>query len=481
MLWIILALASFLRLFRIDVLMRFIWDEGRDMLAIRNIIVNQDITLFGPFNEIGGRIDFFGVFHYYLMLPALWLANFNPVGPAIFTALLGVGAVGLSYVWVKQWSSKNFALAVALILATSPLVVRFTQWPWNPNTTGFFGILYLLALSRWQRLATVIWAGVAGLLLGLLFQLHYFTLALGAGALLTLVWQKRLTIRKKLFQAGVFLGSFVLPNLTFVLFDITHAGFYRKILFESFAGSGSQKFFVLNPLQFMLGPAEYLWLTLSHFIGNSVLGGVLVTLFVIWLGKTLATAWQTKTATPQSLVAVSWLAFLFIVSFFPSLRDEYHSAALWIGVAVALLESTQKFWREFSTLQKRSLLVVITFCFVWQNNIFRPPTWQENMPRLKSIGETIATDSKNQTNINIASFVDSDTRATRFRYFIINSGALPDHPDTYPQSQVLYVITPHDWEQTRLNPAWELDTFRETTHSAQIWTDDEWYVFRVQK
>lgn len=65
---LVLVMAAFLRLYRIDVLMRFIWDEGRDMMAIRSIIVNHDLTLFGPFNEIGGKKDFFGVFHYYLML-----------------------------------------------------------------------------------------------------------------------------------------------------------------------------------------------------------------------------------------------------------------------------------------------------------------------------------------------------------------------------------------------------------------------------
>lgn len=121
----IFLLAAFLRLYRIDELMRFLWDEGRDMLAIRNIIVNRDLTLFGPFNEIAGHKDFFGVFHYYLMLPSLWLANFNPVGPAVFTALLGSAAVLLNYYWLRGFTKEKTALTVSAVLALSPLSVHF--------------------------------------------------------------------------------------------------------------------------------------------------------------------------------------------------------------------------------------------------------------------------------------------------------------------------------------------------------------------
>ena len=190
-------LASFLRLYLIDVLMRFIWDEGRDMIAIRNIIVNQDITLFGPFNEIGGSKDFFGVFHYYLMLPALWLANFDPIGPAIFTAILGIAAVALTYIWAKNWLSETSAFIISCFLAISPLVVKYTQWPWNPHTTGFFGIIYLLSLQAWQKKPSFKLSLASGLLLGLLFQLHYFTVALGVAALFVIWWQPKMQFKSK--------------------------------------------------------------------------------------------------------------------------------------------------------------------------------------------------------------------------------------------------------------------------------------------
>lgn len=59
---VIFLLAVFLRSYHLELKMRFIWDEGRDMIAIHNMIVNRKLTLFGPYNEIDRKKDFFGFF-----------------------------------------------------------------------------------------------------------------------------------------------------------------------------------------------------------------------------------------------------------------------------------------------------------------------------------------------------------------------------------------------------------------------------------
>ena len=215
LLGVIVLLGAFLRLYRIDVLQRFLWDESRDMSAVRNIIVNKDITFFGPFNEIDGQKDFFGVFHYYLILPALWIASFDPIGPAIFTALLGTATIGLAYFWISRWEQTSVALAASALLAVSPLAVRFTRWAWNPNTIGFFAVLYLLALYYFRKKPRYTVIFIAGFVLGLLFQLHYFTIALGASILPVFYLQyKQVGIKQLIPFFLVFIGAFVLPNLT---------------------------------------------------------------------------------------------------------------------------------------------------------------------------------------------------------------------------------------------------------------------------
>jgi len=479
---IILLIAAFLRLYRIDVLMRFIWDEGRDMLAIRNIIVNRDLTLFGPFNEIAGHKDFFGVFHYYLMLPSLWLAHFDPVGPAIFTALLGVFAIGLAYYWLINFLDKKSALAICALLAFSPLVARFNQWPWNPNSVGFFAIIYLIALQKFQKQKTkswqYLWIGLAGLFLGLLFQLHYFTIALIAPALLILLQR----YKKNWLAIFIFFGSFILPNLTFLIFDLTHAGFYRQIVLESFIGDGNQKFFIFSLKNFISGPFQYLFDISSKFLGSKILG---LGLMIAWL----ISAWQIlkaekinykngKKINEKAQLILAWIFFLLFTSFFPSLLNDYHSAVLWPSLAIVVVLALQKIFQKHWQIIVVSLLIWL----IYANHLWRQPSWQENMPRLRQAGLIIADDAKKQTTskINIASLVDPETRGIRFRYFITQAGQNLLGFDDYPKTEILYAITPHSWQETIQNPAWELETFREASATA-VWSDNEWTIFRVSK
>lgn len=479
---IILLIGAFLRLYRIDVLMRFIWDEGRDMLAIRNIIVNHDLTLFGPFNEIAGHKDFFGVFHYYLMLPALWLVNFDPVGPAVFTALLGVIAIALTYYWLRGWLDKKTALGVCALLAMSPVVARFDQWPWNPNTVEFFAIIYLIALQQFQKqkikFKLQLWIGLAGLFLGLLFQLHYFTVALVAPALLILLLQWK----KNWLNILIFAATFLLPNLTFIIFDVTHAGFYRQIILESFIGQSSQKFFVISLQNFILRPIQYLFDISTKFMGSKVLGLGLVTAWVFDAWRTLKQEKNnyqiSKKINEKTQLILAWIFFLLLTSFFPSLVDDHHSSVLWLSLAIATVLILQKIFKKYWQI----ILILLSIWLIYANQFWREPNWQESMPRLRTTALIIAEDAKKQTtsNINIASLVDPETRGIRFRYFITHAEQELLGFDDYPRSDILYAITPHSWQETIQNPAWELDTFRQASATA-IWSDGEWTIFRASK
>src|SRR3990170_4498841 len=85
---IILIVGAYFRLYRIDEYMTFLGDEGRDALVVRRLLVNADPILVGPGTSIGNM--YLGPLYYYMMAPALLLANFSPVGPAAMVALLGV-------------------------------------------------------------------------------------------------------------------------------------------------------------------------------------------------------------------------------------------------------------------------------------------------------------------------------------------------------------------------------------------------------
>lgn len=468
-----------MRIYRIDVLMRFIWDEGRDMLAIRKIIVDQDLTLFGPFNEIAGHKDFFGVFHYYLMLPALWLADFDPTGPALFTAGLGVAAVGLIYYWVKLWQKESVALGVASLMAVAPLAVRFNQWAWNPNTVSFFAALYLISIWFYQnRPHKIGWAAFAGLMLGLLFQLHYFSAAVGIIGLAIFLKQTK----KDWLGAILFVGAAVLPNLTFVLFDLTHEGFYRQIIFESLFGQTQQKFVVVSLVSMIKTALAYLLEIGTKLTGSVFLAWPLLGVWLVYAYRQLKNFIDNfKTGTyvqEDAQLVLSWLIFLLGTSIFPALLDDYHSAVLWPSLALVTIYFLRHHWPKKWFL----LLFLILSWLIYANQFWRPPTWMENMPRLRRTGLAVASDAKLQANpnLNVASFVDPETRAIRFRYFIDTAEVTMLSFDDYPRTEILYAITPHDWPTTAQNPAWELDTFRQASATA-IWQEDDWTIYRIEK
>src|SRR3990167_4442793 len=99
-LFFILAAGAFLRLYRIDEYMIFLADQGRDAMVVRRLLVNADPILVGPGTSVGNM--YLGPIYYYLMAPALWLANYSPVGPSVMVALFGVATIFFLWYFARR-------------------------------------------------------------------------------------------------------------------------------------------------------------------------------------------------------------------------------------------------------------------------------------------------------------------------------------------------------------------------------------------
>lgn len=167
----ILLLAAFLRLYKISDYMTFLGDEGRDVLIVRDILLGN-FTLLGPRSSAA---DFFyGPIYYYLVAPFLLLFNYDPVGPAVFVALLGVATVFLMYKAGKEMFGSEFAgLTAALLYAISPLVIAYSRSSWNPNPLPFVSLLALYLIYKAVRAKSLLLFLIIGILLGVALQLQY--------------------------------------------------------------------------------------------------------------------------------------------------------------------------------------------------------------------------------------------------------------------------------------------------------------------
>ena len=172
----ILLVAAFCRLYKIDQYMTFLGDEGRDAIVVRRIFTEFHPPLIGPGTSVGDL--YLGPLYYYMMAPALLIANFSPVGPAVQVALLGVATVGFVW-WVgRKWFSVSTGLIAAGLYAISPTVIIYSSSSWNPNIMPFFALLSIYSVWKVWHDAKFNWLIVLGLSFAFVLQSHYLGLLL---------------------------------------------------------------------------------------------------------------------------------------------------------------------------------------------------------------------------------------------------------------------------------------------------------------
>ena len=216
---LILLLAAFLRLYKIEDFMVFLGDEGRDALVVKRIIIDHRWTLLGPTASVGGM--FLGPIYYYFMIPFLWAFHLEPVGPAIMVALFGIATVFLVYKVAWDLFGSTSAILASLLYSVSPLVVVYSRSSWNPNILPFFSLLLIYSLMRALVSDKRLFFAV-GACLGVALQLHYlasFLFFVVLAAILSLEPRKIIHYPLSIIH---FLSGFLLTFSPFILFELRH-------------------------------------------------------------------------------------------------------------------------------------------------------------------------------------------------------------------------------------------------------------------
>ncbi len=172
----ILAVAAFMRLYKIADYLTFLGDEGRDVLVVYNIL-HGHLTLLGPTSSVGGF--FLGPIYYYLMTPALFLSGYSPVGPAVMIGLFGVVTVWLVYFVGSTFFNKTAGIIAAAIFAINPLVILYSRSSWNPNLMPLTTLLMMLLLYKAVQKNSLKLYVLTGILYGIAMQLHYIEVFMG--------------------------------------------------------------------------------------------------------------------------------------------------------------------------------------------------------------------------------------------------------------------------------------------------------------
>ncbi len=209
----ILFAGAFLRLYRINEYMTFLGDEGRDVIVVRKLLVDFDPILVGPGTSIGDM--YLGPLYYYMMAPALLLANFSPVGPAVMVALLGLATVFFVWYVTREWFGKLAAFLASLLYATAPIVIVYSHSSWNPNIMPFFALLCIYSVWRIWRFNELKWLIILGVSYSFVLQSHYLGLLLAP--VIGVFWFLAFLHLRKTKNTKYFIQNTIYSTLIFLL------------------------------------------------------------------------------------------------------------------------------------------------------------------------------------------------------------------------------------------------------------------------
>jgi 4-amino-4-deoxy-L-arabinose transferase-like glycosyltransferase len=153
---------------------------------------------------------------YLLMIPAA--LSRNPLGAAIFQALLSVAAVLLTYLFTRRYYGRLAGTIAALAFAASARSIFYARFIWNQSFIPLFLLLFLCALFTGAVERRKGWLFPALFLVGLMVQLHATGAMLVAPMLVALVLAPG-TVRWRDLALGVV--SLLVIYAPYLLWEVT--------------------------------------------------------------------------------------------------------------------------------------------------------------------------------------------------------------------------------------------------------------------
>src|SRR3989344_7673418 len=232
LIFLILLLGAFLRLYKLKEYMTFIGDQGWFYLSARDMILTGKIPLVGITASHTWLHQ--GPYWTYIVAFLFWIFNFNPLAPAYFTAFLGALTIWLIYKVSKELFSEKIGLISAVIYATSPLVIQSDRFAYHTSPISFFTLIFIFFVYKWLKGNPVFFA-LSIVSLGVLYNFELATVSL-FGVLFILLFYGiigRKSWALKIFECKVFLISifgFIAPMAPVIIYDFKN-GFPQTLVF----------------------------------------------------------------------------------------------------------------------------------------------------------------------------------------------------------------------------------------------------------
>jgi len=419
---VILLVGAFLRLYRIADYMTFLGDEGRDVIIVRRLLVEGHPPLIGPGTSIGNM--YLGPLYYYMMAPALLIAGFSPVGPAIQIAVLGV--ITIFFVWfvARKWFGKYAAFIAASLYAIAPTIIVFSRSSWNPNIMPFFALLCIYSLWEiWQKHKWG-WLIVLGISYAFVLQSHYLGLLLAPVILIfwflgvRAIWkdkkEKLYAIRYTLYASIIFLA--LMSPL--VIFDARHGWINFNAMKKFF--TARQETVSARPWNAIPNAWPIFEKSTTRLVTgtNPMVGGWVA--LVLVLGGLLMLI---KTKKPAIVLLSVWLGFalLGLGLYKQEIYDHYYG--FFFAAPFLLLGSIGEYLIAKKRLALNLSAGAVFIILVFVNLLNNPSRSQPNrqLARAENVAKKIMQESGGQ-RFNLA-VIAQQNYEDGYKYFLLSWGA----------------------------------------------------------
>lgn len=249
---LLLITTFFIRVYNLDKLLGFYYDQGRDALVIWDLWHKGKLFLVGPTTGLAGVLR--GPYYYYLIAPLYLLGNGNPVVPAIFLVFTTVIAIAIIYWLGKEFYNTTAGIIAVILAGFSFQLVMAARWLSNPTPMLLLSMILVWGMykvTQGKKWGWPVIAAVSGLSLfnfGSSGELFYVS-AIAIFA----IWQS-LPAGKAgrnwpdLRNLIISILLFVLTFAPLVVFDLKHDGILQKGISNQFI---AEKSFTM-PTKFLL-------------------------------------------------------------------------------------------------------------------------------------------------------------------------------------------------------------------------------------
>lgn len=353
---VVIGLALVVRIYRLDQLLGFFYDQGRDAKIIWDLWHHGRFFLIGPTTGIEGI--FRGPWYYWLIAPWYLLGKGNPVWPAVFLGAISALAIWWGYRLAAKIAGVRAGLIFAILASLSYFLILASRWLSNPTPMLLISMFMVQCIfwvtegKKWAWLGMGVAYGLA-MQFGSAAELFYLPVML----VLVLKQRRRLPWRW-LILAALAVGVAFLPQ---VIFDVRHQGVLSSAVYRFLVTDNSFKLGFWQTVQVRLPFYAQVFFSKIYPVQNSWwwLGG----LALIW---GLIQSWKKMDQRLQLLLILALsplVGMLFFQGNYGNVYDYYFTGYYLIFLLIAAL-----LWNRLAqTALGKWVLVSLLTVFLWQN------------------------------------------------------------------------------------------------------------------